>query len=121
MGPDDFAGGESGGDQVTRPTFAFVALGVAGMLCLNAPAVLAWQQTRDVTGAPAQPADQTAQLSGRVLDAPVEGRPVRRAIVTLTGAAIPAGRSAITDDAGRFTFAGVRARRDAIDSRGRTW
>jgi hypothetical protein len=109
MGPDGFAGGEGGGDQVTRPTFAFgfVVLAIAGMPCLNAPAVLAWQQTRDVTGAPAQPADQTAQLSGRVLDAPVEGRPVRRAIVTLTGASIPAGRSAITDDAGRFTFAGV--------------
>ena len=109
MGPDGFADSESGGDQVTRPSSAFVALAIAGMLWLNAPAVLARQQARDVTGTPATPVEQTAQISGRVLGAAGEGRPVRRAIVTLNGAAIPAGRSAITDDEGRFAFAGLPA------------
>ena len=109
MGPDGFADGEDGGDQVTRPAFVCVALAIACMLWLNAPAVLARQQARDATGTPAAPAEQTAQISGRVLGAPGEGRPVRRAIVTLNGAAIPAGRSAITDDEGRFAFAGLPA------------
>ena len=109
MGPDGVADGESGGDQVTRSTFALFSFVIIGALCQHEPAVLARQQARDATGTPTTPAEQTAHLSGRVLDAPAEGRPVRRAIVTLGGAAIPAGRSAITDDDGRFAFAGLPA------------
>ena len=57
---------------------------------------------------PATPV-QGARVSGRVLDAPVDGKPVRRAVVTVLGNALPAGRSAITDEEGRFAFADLPA------------
>jgi hypothetical protein len=80
-----------------------------GFAVLLAPLVAAPLQVRDTTGAPLPPAGQGAQLSGRVVDAPSDGRPVRRAIVTLIGTAIPAGRSAVTDEQGRFAFSDVPA------------
>lgn len=52
---------------------------------------------------------ERAQLSGRVVDASSDGKPVRRAIVTLTGSTVPAGRSAVTDDEGRFAFVDLPA------------
>lgn len=45
-----------------------------------------------------------ARLSGRIVSDAATPAPIRRAIVTLRGTGLPAGRSAITDDNGRFTF-----------------
>ena len=73
------------------------------------PAAIAAQQ---ITLAPDPPRDaraitnQTgaARLSGRIVSDAATPAPIRRAIVTLRGTGLPAGRSAITDDNGRFTF-----------------
>ena len=51
----------------------------------------------------AQSAAGTATISGRVVEAGTN-QPVRRAIVTLTGGALAAGRSAVTDDTGQFAI-----------------
>lgn len=81
----------------------FVA-GITSVLAFNDSST---QQGRDVKPAPAPRADSSARLSGRVVDGSTENRTVRRAIVTVTGAPIPEGRSAITDDEGRFSFEGL--------------
>ena len=47
-----------------------------------------------------------ATVSGQVRDA-ANGQPVRRAIVTITGAGLLNGRSAVTDDDGRFVIGDV--------------
>jgi hypothetical protein len=54
----------------------------------------------------AQSATGMATVSGRVLEAGTN-QPVRRAIVTLSGGALAIGRSAVTDDEGRFVIAQV--------------
>lgn len=54
----------------------------------------------------AQSAVGSATISGRVLEAGTH-QPVRRAIVTLSGGALAVGRSAVTDDDGRFAIARV--------------
>jgi hypothetical protein len=46
----------------------------------------------------------TAALGGTVVTADAAAQPIRRAVVTLTGATLPTNVSAITDDAGRFMF-----------------
>jgi protocatechuate 3,4-dioxygenase beta subunit len=68
-----------------------------------ATGALAYAQTRPVTG--------TAELAGRVVTADETQAPVRRAIVTVTGSELALGRSAITDDEGRFRFDGLPAGR----------
>jgi hypothetical protein len=60
------------------------------------------QAGRDTTAAP--PAAGSGQLAGRVIETTATSQPVRRAIVTLVGPSLPAGRSAITDDDGHFRF-----------------
>jgi hypothetical protein len=67
--------------------------------------LLAQQPTRDTSSAawPAQ-AIGTGVVSGVVMSAETRPQPVRRVIVTLSGAELPIGRSAITDDDGRFTI-----------------
>jgi hypothetical protein len=71
-------------------------------LTVGAGAPLVGAQSRD-GAVPASP-EGTARLAGRVFDALDLKQPIRRAIVTITGSQIPAGRSAITDDEGRFVF-----------------
>lgn len=66
-------------------------------------------QVRDATGA-TTPAG-TVRLQGRVVTPGEEPRPVRRAIVTVTGEGIRDGRSLVTDDQGGFSFAGLPAGR----------
>jgi hypothetical protein len=53
---------------------------------------------------PLPPSIGTAELSGTVVTNESNPRPVRRAVVTLTLASMPTGRSTTTDDAGRFVF-----------------
>jgi hypothetical protein len=56
----------------------------------------------------------TARVSGIVVTQDSSPQPVRRAIVSLSGDAFALSRNAITDDAGRFDFAGVPAGRFKI-------
>lgn len=46
----------------------------------------------------------TARLAGLVVDAANASTPLRRVILTLTGAELPHGRAVISDDDGRFVF-----------------
>jgi len=56
----------------------------------------------------AQPSAQaTASLSGRVVSDDAAATPVARAIVTVYGAALVQNRSAVTDERGEFTIAGL--------------
>ena len=79
--------------------------------------------------APAQqpPRDQPAQLqsssperpgliAGRVLDA-ATGRPMVRSVVRLAGPELPGGKAVVTDDDGRFEFAGLPAGRYTVTAR----
>jgi Carboxypeptidase regulatory-like domain len=53
----------------------------------------------------------TGSISGTVVNDDARPQPVRRAIVSLTGAELRPGRGAITDDDGRFTIGGLPAGR----------
>jgi hypothetical protein len=68
---------------------------LAAMVSLNA-------QVRDIS-APSG-VGVTGRIQGRVVTSGTDPRPVRRAIVTVTGDGIKDGRSAITDDQGAFVF-----------------
>src|SRR6476620_9863971 len=61
-----------------------------------------------VSSTKAQQIQGTAQLSGTVVVSEASPEPVRRAIVTISGPGAN-GRSAITDDQGRFTIGGLPA------------
>lgn len=54
-----------------------------------------------------KPTIGTASVSGLVVTDEDQPHPVRRAIVTLSGAGLRPNRGAITDDDGRFTFDGL--------------
>jgi hypothetical protein len=64
------------------------------------------QQTRDATSAPAT---GTATVRGTVVTNETPPHPLRRAIVTVSGPAVPHGQSAIADDAGEFTVRNLPA------------
>ena len=51
-----------------------------------------------------QPTVGTASITGQVVNDEEQPKPVRRAIVTLTGADLRPSRGAVTDDEGRFTI-----------------
>ena len=87
-------------------------VGIVGFFFLAVGALRADQQPR-TTGA-AVPGTGTGRIAGIVVDA--QGRPVRSAIVMLTGAELPTGRAAITDDAGRFSFERLPAGRFSLSS-----
>jgi uncharacterized protein (DUF2141 family) len=77
------------------------ALGL--FLSLVATTILAQQPARDRTIVPPDPTG-TASITGIVVDAEPQPQPVRRAIVTLSGAEIARGRATISDDNGHFVF-----------------
>jgi hypothetical protein len=87
---------------VTRVLLALLAVGVS-----MAPQ----QPPRDGTRGTAV---GTASLSGAVLTGDGTGQPVRRAIVTISGATLAVGRSTVTDDEGRFAFDGLPAGRFSV-------
>jgi len=64
-------------------------------------------QAGQVRDAGSQPSIGTASVSGVVVDDQERSQPVRRAVVTLTGAGLRPNRGAITDDEGRFTISGL--------------
>jgi hypothetical protein len=85
---------------------AFALAALAGAVAVPRARAIAAQQTRD---APAVPTTGTASLSGIVVDDRDPAQPVRRAVVTLTGAGLRPNRGAITDDNGRFAIRGLPA------------
>ena len=84
---------------------------IATWLLLGTAAPVVSQQARDAGNAPMS---GTAAVTGTVLSDEARPEPVRRVIVTVTGPAVPEGRSAITDDAGRFTLRNLPAGRLTI-------
>jgi hypothetical protein len=62
----------------------------------------------------AAPQQPTASLGGLVIEAGVDARPLRRAIVTISGPALTSPLSVVTDDEGRFTFVDLPAGRYGI-------
>jgi hypothetical protein len=85
------------------PTLLVAILGAIGGVLLAA-------QTRDS----AAPVAGTAIITGTVVTDDVTPRPLGRAIVTVTGGDLPATRSAITDDDGRFVIRMLPAGRVTI-------
>lgn len=81
---------------------------VSAMACVAIPLAHAQQVgTRDAPARPS-PAQGSSGLSGIVvLDGSNPTSAIRRAIVTLTGTGISTSRQILTDDNGRFVFAGL--------------
>jgi len=80
------------------------ALAFTAAILMQAPA-------RDARPAPAA---GTATVSGVVISADTQARPLRRARVTINGTAMGPGRTAITADDGSFAFTGLAAGRYAL-------
>jgi protocatechuate 3,4-dioxygenase beta subunit len=76
--------------------------------------MMAQQGSRDAT---ARPPAGTATISGRVIAADGTKAPIRRAQVTLQNGDRTIGRTAVTDDAGEFHFAGLPAGRYLLEAR----
>jgi protocatechuate 3,4-dioxygenase beta subunit len=96
------------------PTSTFarrpMALTILGMACIVTTAAARPAQTQPPRDAQAQAAAGTAVIAGLVTTDEQTPRPVRRALVTLSGGS--SGHiQAVTDDGGRFAFAGLRAGR----------
>ncbi len=84
---------------------------VVPLVCLGIIAASTWsaaQQARDTT-LTAGPSVGTAVVSGAVVTDDMQARPVRRAIVTIAGVGVRGSRDTVTDDQGRFLFAGLPA------------
>jgi protocatechuate 3,4-dioxygenase beta subunit len=86
------------------------------ILSMAFAAVLAGGQVRDA----APPATGTASIVGTVRSDTEQPRPLRHAAVTLNGDGFT-GRTAITDDAGRFAFTGLPAGRYMVNASKRGW
>ena len=81
------------------------------LACIAVVGASAWsaaQQPRDTTRSLA-PAGGTAVVSGTVMTDEAQAHPVRRATVTMAGTGLRGSRDAVTDDQGRFAFAGLPA------------
>lgn len=83
-------------------------IALAGTIVAASTQASAYQQARDTAPAPVI---GTARLSGQVLAAGADTRPLRRVIVTATGDGMKVGRSTVTDDQGRFVFESLPAGR----------
>jgi hypothetical protein len=89
----------------------------AGVLFLAASSALAGQTqapVRDLSSAAAPAPVGTATLSGVIMSDETPSRPLRRVVVTLNAADIRVGRTAVTDDEGRFAFASLPAGRFSL-------
>ena len=72
---------------------------------------LAIGSARQIRDAGGPPIAGTAVVTGVVSEGGANPQPLRRAIVTLSGANVPVPRSGITDDAGHYTFQSLPAGR----------
>ncbi len=71
---------------------------------------------------PAAPSETgTASIAGVVSTDAQPSRPLRRAIVTLSGVDPPTTRTAVTDDSGRFLFSGLPAGRYTVHAARPGW
>ena len=77
-----------------------------------AAAPAAQQASRD---GPGRAAFGTAAISGTLVSDDDEKRPIRRAVMTLSGAELGQGRMAVTDDQGRFLFPDLPAGRYTLN------
>src|SRR5262245_27975202 len=89
-----------------RPVFPVV------LACLVALALTRVKAQRGVpVPAPARdnqaPATGTGLIAGTVVTDETSGRPLRRATVTIRNIELSSARTTISDDAGRFAFAGL--------------
>jgi hypothetical protein len=73
--------------------------------------VSAQQQARDTNPAPVT---GTARVSGQILSATTDPKPLRRVIVTIIGDGMKVGRSTVTDDQGRYAFEALPAGRFTV-------
>jgi len=73
-----------------------------------------------ITRATPQQISGTGRIAGAVVSATTPAQPVRGAVVTLNGAGAN-GRSVLTDDQGRFAFAGLPAGRFTITASKPAW
>jgi uncharacterized protein (DUF2141 family) len=87
---------------------------IAVVAALSAPAAAG--QTREARG----PVRGTGVISGVVVSDDAEARPVRKARITCSGADV-AGNTTITDDGGRFVFAGLAAGRYTVTASKASW
>ncbi len=78
---------------------------IVGLTVAPVPVLLG--QIRDGGGLPSG----TAIIAGRVLSNDAQPRPIRRAIVTVSGSGVPGGRSVLTDDDGAFEITALAAGR----------
>jgi hypothetical protein len=78
------------------------------LLVLSVPSP---QTVRDTTPAVSPTSIATASVDGVVKTADAASRPLSGVIVTMSGAGLPAGHSAITDGNGRFSIGGLPAGR----------
>lgn len=84
------------------------------LVAVATTAVLAGQAARDGT-APAATATGQAVLAGKILsDAAGAARPVRRAVVTISGVGLNSERKTVTDDLGNFEIGGLQAGRYTV-------
>src|SRR4051794_35586697 len=77
------------------------ARGIAVAVVAAGSVLITAQQPRDAATAAAT---GTSVVTGSVVDDQSPPRPLRRVVVTLMGTAMGLGRSAITDDTGRFSI-----------------
>jgi hypothetical protein len=69
--------------------------------------LLVWIPVQTPREQPGPAPSGTAQIGGHVVSTDDAARPIRLAVVTLRGTDLPEPRSVITDDDGRFVFAGL--------------
>jgi len=86
------------------------------LIVILALSIAAGPQQRDAPATAVTAAVGTSEISGVVLTADTR-QPLRRVVVSVAGDQLPAARSVITDDAGRFAFSKLPAGTYAITAR----
>jgi hypothetical protein len=84
------------------------AVAAVAVVCVSSVDADGRRQTRET---PIEPTVGTGEISGVIVTAEPQPRPVRRVVVTLTGSELRPKRGAITDDEGRFSIGGLPAGR----------
>jgi len=80
------------------------------------PGALAWLAAQQTTRDTPSPSAGTGVVSGTVITDEQPGKPIRRALVTLAPMGQGSATTVVTDDAGRFAFAGIVAGRYTLNA-----